>query len=64
MKSAPKTGKTMAVIGLMSALVVTVFSTRGALHEAAVAAEVDSAPRDNYFPNTESLGADEMSTLR
>ena len=70
---APK-GTTVAVVGLVSALLFAAHErgvgTATSMAQTTMGAERGSAqiaglpaPRDNYFPNTESLGADEMRVI-
>ena len=58
------------MIALFSALIFAIFSTGSMLQTArsagpgvAMAAEEKEASRDNYFPGTEALGADEMRVI-
>ena len=67
MRAKSSFGIKLIAVGLLSALALAIYSGTGVLPIAtttgqgtAKAAEYAPARRDNYFPNTEPLGADEM----
>ncbi len=61
--------RTAVMAGLVSALVLatyiigSILQTASAVEGGTKPAQVEAAPRDNYFPNTELLGADEMRVI-